>query len=67
MTDARTSLFCPTCGHVDRPDDTESLDDEPPTCPDCGSGRAYLTTDPARPDAETEAYVKLDPDAAEDA
>ena len=37
-----------------------------PACPACGSGRAYHTPEPALPDAESEAYVKLDADDIED-
>ncbi len=35
------------------------------TCPACGSRRAYRAEEPALPDPESEAYVKLDADAAE--
>ena len=37
-----------------------------PACPACGSGRAYHTPEPALPDAESEAFVKLDADDIED-
>lgn len=66
MTDTRPYLVCPTCEHVERRDDRDSAVDEPVTCPDCESERAYYATDPALPDAEREAYVKLDADTAED-
>ena len=72
-------LVCPTCEHVVGPVDDGSVDaaagsgdgdPDPdaadPRCPACGSRRAYRAVEPALPDAESEAYVKLDADAAED-
>ena len=70
-------LVCPTCEHVvgqgaDGSVDTAagSGDRDPdasdPRCPACGSRRAYRAVEPALPDAESEAYVKLDGDAAAD-
>jgi len=43
-----------------------ATDPDGPACPECGSGRAYHTTEPALPDAESEADVKLDADDVED-
>ena len=64
MTDAPGYLVCPACEHC------EALEgagcDEEPACPACGSGRAYRHHEPAFPDAESEAYVKLDAESAEE-
>ena len=72
-------LVCPTCEHVVGPGGDGSVDaaagrsdgDSDPDasdsrCPACGSRRAYRAVEPALPDAESEVYVKLDGDAAED-
>lgn len=50
-------LVCPSCERA------EPATEQTP-CPACGSDRAYLHPDPAFLDATTEAYVKLDGDAA---
>jgi DNA-directed RNA polymerase subunit RPC12/RpoP len=47
-------------------DEDQDPDASDPRCPACGSRRAYRAVEPALPDAESETYVKLDADAAED-
>ncbi|MFT4905818.1 MAG: hypothetical protein ACI8UR_002398 [Natronomonas sp.] len=50
-------LVCPRCEHYEAAEERRA-------CPNCESTRAYLNHAPALPDAESEAYVKLDADAA---
>ena len=55
----REYLVCPACGRAEPADERTA-------CPDCGSDRAYLSPEPALPDATSEAYVKLDADEVAD-
>lgn len=48
-------LVCPACERAEPATERTA-------CPACGSDRAYLHTEPALPDATTEAYVKLGAD-----
>lgn len=67
MTADLRYLVCPACEHCERLDDgDEAVDGEATSCPECGSTRAYRHREPALPDAESEAYVKLDADEAEE-
>lgn len=62
-------LVCPTCEHcerLERDGDADEAATDEVTCPACGSRRAFRHHEPALPDAESEAYVKLDGDTADD-
>lgn len=70
MTADAPYLVCPSCDHSEpiagedgesRPEDDP--DDGDPTCPACGSTRAFRHSEAALPDPESEAYVKLDADS----
>lgn len=79
MTPVPVYLVCPACEHSERLEDAgmapadrgdSSTTDEggaaSSSCPECGSRRAYRHHEPALPDAESEAYVKLDVDSVEE-
>jgi len=64
VTDAPWYLVCPACEHCETLEGDRG--GEAPACPACGSRRAYRHHEPALPDAESEAYVKLDAESAEE-
>jgi Zn finger protein HypA/HybF involved in hydrogenase expression len=63
VTSDHAYLVCPACEHCEA---YEADGGDEPTCPACGSARAYCHHEPALPDAESEAYVKLDAETAKD-
>lgn len=65
MTADPVYLVCPACEHCERFEAGDGGGGEA-ICPECGSARAYRHHEPALPDAESEAYVKLDAETAEE-